>query len=354
MKTTTLKSCFIAAVLLIFQACSPDETSVKELDKISQSDNTVIPPGCDQLTFDNNVVRDAAGFVTSATSAGGATIGVLGIANNSTANRANLFNTNEDPVSGSNDTDLANKERGNVLIMNGTSTAGVPDDYTAGGTITLDFSSLGSVTLNSVQVFDNEETGTQIKLYDAAYNLITTIDVPQGTDAGIQTINLGNTEGVVYMEFITNGSGAIDDIVFCPEPPKTGCTRTFGYWKTHSKAGPAPYDATWQSIGPLEEQTIFFLSGKTYLAVLQTPVEGNGYYSLAHQYIATKLNLESASAPEEVEEAFEAATALFNTYTPAQVAADKTLNAQFKALVGILDAYNNGLTGPNHCDDDDK
>jgi hypothetical protein len=132
------------------------------------------------------------------------------------------------------------------------------------------------------------------------------------------------------------------------------CTLTPGYWKTHSQLGPAPYDDTWKELGPLEEQTPFFLSGQTYYQVLWTAPAGNAYYILAHAYIAAELNkLNNASMPQDVQDAFDYATNLFSNYTPAQIGALKgaaknvvTSNAK------ILDDYNNGLTGPGHCSDD--
>jgi hypothetical protein len=42
-----------------------------------------------------------------------------------------------------------------------------------------------------------------------------------------------------------------------------GCTLTPGYWKTHSRKGPAPYDDTWAELGPAQEATPFFKSGKS-------------------------------------------------------------------------------------------
>jgi hypothetical protein len=135
--------------------------------------------------------------------------------------------------------------------------------------------------------------------------------------------------------------------------PCEGCTLTLGYWKTHSKYGPAPYDATWAEIG---EDTLFFLSGKTYYEVLWTAPAGNAYYILAPQYVAAMLNmLNGASVPSEVQAAFDEATVLFETYTPAQIAALKgkagnELRSQFIRLAELLDKYNNGQIGPGHCD----
>jgi hypothetical protein len=153
--------------------------------------------------------------------------------------------------------------------------------------------------------------------------------------------------------FVTNDNGAtgsddwtVNATVACEQ----GCTLTPGYWKTHSKYGPAPFDDTWNQIG---EDTVFFLSGQSYYQVLWTSPQGNAYYILAHAYIAAELNmLNGASVPAAVQDAFDDATDLFNTYTPAAVGAKKgnqPPRPQFIELAGILDAYNNGLTGPGHC-----
>ena len=87
-------------------------------------------------------------------------------------------------------------------------------------------------------------------------------------------------------------TGQSDDArvtVTCTPPPSDGCSLTQGYWKTHSKYGPAPYDARWALIG---EDTAFFSSGKTwYQAINQSSAGGNAYYILAHQYIAARLNI---------------------------------------------------------------
>jgi hypothetical protein len=135
-----------------------------------------------------------------------------------------------------------------------------------------------------------------------------------------------------------------------------GCTLTQGYWKTHSASGPAPYDDTWAKLaGGLGEKTIFFKSAQTYLQVLGTAPAGNAYYQLAHQYIAAQLNqLNGSSMPPAVKDAFDKATILLNTYTPAQVAALAANNAVRKNFVsygGILAGYNEGtsINGPKHC-----
>ncbi len=131
-----------------------------------------------------------------------------------------------------------------------------------------------------------------------------------------------------------------------------GCSLTYGYWKTHSKYGPAPYDNAWALLLPAGEDSPFFLSGKTYIEVLGTEPRGNPYFSLAHQFIAAQLNiLNGAAMPAEVLGAWNAAGALFESYAPGQVTQKGAgaLRAQFSALALVLDDYNMGVTGPGHC-----
>ena len=134
-----------------------------------------------------------------------------------------------------------------------------------------------------------------------------------------------------------------------------GFTYTWGYWKTHSSYGPAPYDDTWALLG---EDTPFFLSGQSYYQVLWTSVAGgNAYYQLAHQYIAAELNvLDGASMRDDAKDAFDEATSLLGTYTPEAVIGfkkgtpvQKLIFARFNYLAGILDNYNKGLMGTPHA-----
>ncbi len=149
--------------------------------------------------------------------------------------------------------------------------------------------------------------------------------------------------------FVANDTGAPgSDSVSIPVsvPCAGGCTLTQGYWKTHSRYGPAPYDDTWALIG---EDTVFYLSVKTYYQVLWTPPQGNAYYNLAHQYIAAKLNiLNGASTTPAVDSALTGAQAFFTTKNPTNTLT-KAQRTQLLAYAATLDSYNNGLIGPGHC-----
>ena len=130
-------------------------------------------------------------------------------------------------------------------------------------------------------------------------------------------------------------------------PPDEGCSLTQGYWKTHSKYGPAPYDATWALIG---EDTPFFISGKTWYQVInQPPAGGNAYYILAHQYIAARLNIAAGTgSTAAVNAALAGANTFFGLYTPSSTLS-ATVRAQAIAYAGTLADYNEGDIGPGHC-----
>ena len=152
--------------------------------------------------------------------------------------------------------------------------------------------------------------------------------------------------------FVTNDTGTTGSAAWSIAvhvPCATGCTLTKGYWKTHSRYGPAPYDDAWALVG---EDTPFFLSGQSWYGVVRTPPAGGQvYYILAHAYIAARLNvLNGASTTPAVDVALAQATLFFTTYTPAQAAMlPKTARASYVALARVLTDYNEGLIGPGHC-----
>jgi hypothetical protein len=134
-------------------------------------------------------------------------------------------------------------------------------------------------------------------------------------------------------------------------PCGCACTLTQGYWKTHSSYGPAPYDAAWETLTSGADTT-FFKSGLTYYEMFWEAPAGNFYFNLAHQYAAAELNLLNGSmAPPTVKAAMNGAKMLFN----AQGMGDTTFTAAEKkkaaAWTTTIDNYNNGLTGPGHCDE---
>jgi hypothetical protein len=135
--------------------------------------------------------------------------------------------------------------------------------------------------------------------------------------------------------------------------PQEECTRPAIYWQKHTEYGPEQRDTHWDLIQPSGENSEFFLSEKSYYEILQESPWSNSYFSLARQYIATKINvLSGASIPANVQAKFDAATVLFNTYTPAEVGSWNfwhPIRRQFRSIAFILFTYNWGIIGPGSC-----
>ena len=159
----------------------------------------------------------------------------------------------------------------------------------------------------------------------------------------------GVYEFINTASFVTNDTeekGSDSWTVTVTVPCVSGCTLTQGYWKTHSKYGPAPYDDTWALIG---EDTKFFSSGLSWYQVLWTPpAKGNVYFILAHQYIAAKLNILNGADGSAVSSYLAWAESFFNTYTPSSTL-PKAVRNEAANVASWLDQYNNGLIGPGHC-----
>lgn len=239
----------------------------------------------------------------------------------------------------------------------------------ATASVTTDFSHTINVSFANATVDEVDEcveVSDTNAAFDGPYTVCAGMDTLPATfnyslwfgahpDADV-VLECGENTHTNVADFVTNDTettGEDDHTVNAEVACALGCTLTQGYWKTHSQQGPAPYDNAWQNVGPDEENTTFFLSGKSWYQVFWTPPAGNAYYNLAHQYMAAKLNvLNGASAPADVQTALSQAETLLNTYTPAQVAEMKPNNPvrkQFISLASTLDKYNNGLIGPGHC-----
>ncbi len=135
-----------------------------------------------------------------------------------------------------------------------------------------------------------------------------------------------------------------------PPPPSGGCTKGYGYWKTHSAYGPASYDSVWALLG---EDSTFYLSQQTNYEVMWTsPKHGNAYYMLAHAFISVELNFLAGADPTDVQEAFDNAVELFDTYTPEDIGSlhgNDPLRMMFISLKNTLEEYNSGEIGPGPC-----
>jgi hypothetical protein len=127
--------------------------------------------------------------------------------------------------------------------------------------------------------------------------------------------------------------------------PSGGCSYTQGYW------GNKP-DVVWPE--PYSRDAAFFLSGQTWQQVMDTPVNvSQGYYQLAHQYIAAVLNVANgAGAPQGIQDTLALATTWLGANGPGACTANGSCGTQ-KDWAATLDLFNNGVYpgGPAHCAD---
>lgn len=116
------------------------------------------------------------------------------------------------------------------------------------------------------------------------------------------------------------------------------CTLTQGYWKNHSDAWP---------VASLELGSVTYTTDEL-IAILKTPVKGNGLIQLAHQLIAAKLNVEAGADDAAIGASIDAADAMIGGLV---VGEDSLATSATSELTGELDAFNNGDVGPGHCGD---
>jgi cysteine-rich repeat protein len=118
------------------------------------------------------------------------------------------------------------------------------------------------------------------------------------------------------------------------------CTYTQGYWKNHADAWP---------VASLKLGTVTYTKAEL-IAILKTPVKGNGLIQLAHQLIAAKLNIAAGASDVDIKVTIQAADALIGSLV---VGVGELPTSQTSALNDKLDAFNNGKIGPGHCEKDD-
>jgi hypothetical protein len=126
------------------------------------------------------------------------------------------------------------------------------------------------------------------------------------------------------------------------------CTYTQGYWKSH---GPIPLGNN-SNEWPVAELTLGTVNytDLQLLSILNTPASGNGLIAMAHQLIAAKLNIAKGADGSAIAGSIAAADALIGGLVIPPVGAGSLAPSATSALTTALANYNEGATGPGHCD----
>jgi hypothetical protein len=134
------------------------------------------------------------------------------------------------------------------------------------------------------------------------------------------------------------------------ETTDNNCTNTQGFWKTHGPAGcltgnnSNEWPVTSLMLGTVNYTDL------ELCAILNTPAGGNGLISLAHQLIAAKLNVANGADQTAIAADIAAADAMIGNLVVPPVGAGSLAPSQTSSLTQSLDDWNNGVTGPGHCD----
>lgn len=263
----------------------------------------------------NVVVQKAAGSPTI--EAGGLASFTITVSNTGTRPASGVSLT--DPLPGG---DLAWAESPDVAACTIT-------DAVAGDTLNCTIGTLAAGASFSVTV----ETTTDAEICDYVLNNTVTVRMPGGTKGSTST---------------ATASASIS--VTCPPPPPPpgdGCTLTQGFWKNHyPEAWPASVLTNGMTLG-----TVSYTAAQL-VDIFDQPVQGNGLVSLAHQLMAAKLNIASGADPSAIQADINAADAMIGGLVVPPIGSGDLEPSDTSALNDSLTDFNEGTTGPGHCEDD--
>lgn len=281
-----------------------------------------------------------------------------------TENRAMIFDS-ENPTG--NDPDLA-VNQGKILIISEDGDASDPDDANElGAVLSIDFSTCGDVTIESVVVIDVEQNQGETKdariiVYDAADQILKVVTIPDIGDTQKMTLAV-NQAGAARMDVVLDGSGAIDDICFSKQMPggDSDCTRTIGYWKSRSGQGNgnqadevSPLLPIWLGTSAGTKSVAVTTSAQAFLLLDQANCgnnASNGIGKLYSQLLGAKLNIAAGTDDTDAAAAISSADAFLENHDCGDWASlSSSEQADVLAWHATLDQYNNGIIGPGHCD----
>lgn len=197
---------------------------------------------------------------------------------------------------------------------------GTPTKHTADGTITsYVLAPYQTVTMEIGDLFD--ETGVTTSDTDEL--------VPGETYVMCAFANgFGENPRSEYSATHERTTHVVDDCLF-----------TQGYWKNHASAWP---------VMTLTLGTVSYTQAEL-LSILNTPAQGNGLIFLAHQLIATKLNIAAGASGAAIASTVTAADALIGGLVVPPVGAGYLAPSSASGLTNTMDDYNNGEFGSDPC-----
>ena len=198
--------------------------------------------------------------------------------------------------------------------------------------------------------------------YNLAASACATVNIGESLfdDCGASATCLGELEcatAYVFRSFVHNdpksgaGKSGFSATITCTTLPcgGSGCTFGQGYWKTHGPEGCNPSSSA--NVWPVSGLTVGNVNytDLELCSIFNTPAAGNGLLSLAHQLIAAKLNIANGADGTAIASTIAAADALIGNLVIPPVGSGNLSAASTSALNAALTNYNEGATGPGHC-----
>ena len=141
-------------------------------------------------------------------------------------------------------------------------------------------------------------------------------------------------------------------------PPPGGCTLTIGYWKNHAGFGPQPdylsqFLPIWLgTAGGAHSMNVNTVQIAYDVLVMKTyGVPSNGITKLYAQLLGAKLNIADGATDDAVDDVIADADAWLASHSWTEWnSLSKSTKNMILGWKSSLDNYNNGITGPGHCD----
>lgn len=127
------------------------------------------------------------------------------------------------------------------------------------------------------------------------------------------------------------------------------CTFTQGFWKTHGDG--SCHNGNNANVWPVASLTLGTVNytASQLCAILNQSTGGNGLVSLAHQLIAAKLNIANGADGSSIAATIAAADAQIGALVIPPVGGGFLSPGSTSSKTQALDDFNNGVTGPGHC-----
>jgi len=168
-----------------------------------------------------------------------------------------------------------------------------------------------------------------------------------GLEASDHAELVEGTEYVVRVRAVAAGPGGEESVnsntIACRTAPRTSidCTVSLGYWTEHPES--------WSRVTSLALGSVTYTQTQI-LAILRQPARGNGLISLAHQLIATRLNLLlGVVPPASVSHAVDQADTTIGTLVVPPVGGGRLVPCATRQLTWKLRSFNTGQLGPDRC-----